>query len=109
MPEEDKIIEERKEKLKEFFSKRQIWIYVVLALLVVFAFWIRTLNTDKLKDISTGEWTLGPDLDPFLFLRWAQYIDAHGSIMENDMMRYVPLGYDTRGELFFLSYLIGSR
>src|SRR3989344_210391 len=106
MNNEEKLLEQRQEKFKSFFSKNHVWIYVVLILLVIFSFWIRTLNTEKLRDVATGEWTLGPDLDPFLFLRWAEYINTHGSIMENDAMRYVPIGFQTKEELVFLPYLI---
>jgi len=117
--EEDKkeaqIIEERKKKILSFLKVKYNWIaYAALALLVWFAIWLRTLpmkirpETGKpgLWDITTNNWTLGPDLDPFLFLRWAKYIILHGSIMANDMMRYVPLGYNVRGELTPLSYMI---
>lgn len=103
---DSKLIEERKRKFKEFFARKDIWVYLVLVLLVIFAFWLRTLNTPLLKDITNGEWTLGPDLDPFLFLRWAEYIVENGKIMEHDAMRYVPLGYDTKFELLLTPYLI---
>ena len=65
-----------------------------------------TRNLPKLRDITTGTWTLGPDLDPFLFLRWAKYIVAHGSMMTWDMMRYSPLGYNTKRELLLHPYMI---
>jgi len=45
-------------------------------------------------------------LDPFLFLRWAKYIVENGSLMAHDAMRYVPLGYDTAGEMKLLSYMM---
>lgn len=117
--EEDKkeaqIIEEREKKAISFLKVRYNWIaYASLALLVWFAVWLRTLpmkirpDTGKpgLWDITTDNWTLGPDLDPFLFLRWAKDIVLHGSIMANDALRYVPLGFNTSGELTPLSYMI---
>ncbi len=104
---EEEIIRIRKDKIVKFFKTNYNWItYVVLAFIVYLAVKIRTSNLVGLKDITTGTWTLGPDLDPFLFLRWAKYIFEHGSIMANDAMRYVPLGYDTRGEMMLLSYMI---
>ncbi|MEK6855950.1 MAG: STT3 domain-containing protein [Nanoarchaeota archaeon] len=107
MSEEDKLIQERKEAVVKFFKKRpEIWIYIALVLLVIFSIWLRTLNTPALRDITTGEYTLGPDLDPFLFLRWAEYIVDNGHIMHIDTLRYVPLGFDTESEMMFLSYLI---
>mgnify|MGYP001592944099 FL=1 len=90
--EEEKLIEERKAKVVQFVKLKKSWfVYVLLALLVWFAIWIRTLNIDGLKDVTTGSFTLGPDLDPFLFLRWAKEIVASGSLADIDPMRYVPL------------------
>src|SRR3989344_3179453 len=104
---ESEIIELRLGKVKDFFKKKYSWTsYVVLAFIVFLSIKIRTLPLSGLKDITTGTWTLGPDLDPFLFLRWAKYIIAHGSLMVNDTFRYVPLGYNTKGELILLPYLI---
>lgn len=85
-----------------YFNKRAFSFYPLAVWVAYLAYYIRTLNLPGLRDITTGGWTLGPDLDPFLFLRWAKYILAHGSIMANDMMRYVPLGYETKSELLLL-------
>jgi len=101
------VLKERKEKIADFFKKDKSWIaYVFLAILCWFAYRLRTLNTPGLRDITTGGWTLGPDLDPFLFLRWAEHIVNNGSLFAWDAMRYVPLGYDTKGELILLPYMI---
>lgn len=78
--------------------------YPLLAWLIWLSIKLRTLNLPRLKDITTGEWTLGPDLDPFLVLRWAKYIVAHGELMLLDNMRYIPLGFDTSGELVLWPY-----
>jgi len=61
---------------------------------------------------------LGPDLDPFLFLRWAKYIAEHGKLFLLDVMRSVPLAeicsgkmcapIDTSGEMKLLSYMISG-
>src|SRR3990167_7069736 len=75
-------------------------------IIVYIGVYLRTRNIPKLKDITTNDWTLGPDLDPFLFLRWAKYIVENGSLMAHDVMRYVPIGYDTAGEMKLLSYMI---
>src|SRR3989344_2517115 len=66
------------------------------------------LRKDKLHKLfnTKNDWTLGPDLDPFLFLRWAEYIAEHGKLFILDNLRYVPLGYNTAGEAKLLSYLI---
>ncbi|MFA6023182.1 MAG: STT3 domain-containing protein [Candidatus Pacearchaeota archaeon] len=104
---DSELIEKRKEKIAHFFKKGNNWIFIIiLAVITWLAVFIRTRNLNGLKDITTGTWTLGPDLDPFLFLRWAEYIVQHGQMMTMDMMRYVPLGYNTAGEMKLLSYMI---
>jgi asparagine N-glycosylation enzyme membrane subunit Stt3 len=110
-------LEERKKKLINLFKKGGNWIYyTILAGIIFVSTYIRTLNLSKLKDITTGTWTLGPDLDPFLFLRWAQYIAEHGKLFLLDTMRSVPLAnicsgdtcnaINTAGEMKLLSYMI---
>lgn len=110
-------IEERKQKLFSFLKQKKDWIvYIFLAVLVFLGTWVRTLNISKLKDVSTGEWTLGPDLDPFLFLRWAEYIVEHGKLFVLDSMRSAPLAeicsgaicnsINTASEMKLLSYMI---
>ena len=102
---DEEVVEKRKEVIFDFVKKKINWIaYIILALLVYLGVFIRTRNIPGLKDISTGTWTLGPDLDPFLFLRWAEYIVENGKLMAIDMMRYVPLGYSTAGELRLVPY-----
>ena len=101
------IFEERTEGILKFIKKKRDWIfYLLLGILVYISAYLRTLNLNGLRDVSTGTWTLGPDLDPFLFLRWAKEILENGRLMEIDMMRYFPLGYNTLGEMKLLSYLI---
>jgi asparagine N-glycosylation enzyme membrane subunit Stt3 len=104
---EKELLEKRKENLLKFLKDKGNWIYyLILAFIVGLSVYIRTRNISKLKDITTGTWTLGPDLDPFLFLRWAKDIVEQGSLMKIDLMRYVPLGHDTSAEMKLLSYLI---
>jgi asparagine N-glycosylation enzyme membrane subunit Stt3 len=89
-----------------YYEKRQFSFYPLLAWVTWVAVYIRTLNLPRLRDVTTGGWTLGPDLDPFLFLRWAKYIVVHGSIMPIDHMRFVPIGFDTTKELLLLPYMM---
>ena len=104
----DVILEERKRKVKEFFSKNPNLIYIVIlaAIILLGALYIRTAPIPYLKDVTTNNWTLGPDLDPFLFLRLAKTIVDNGSLPTMDMMRYVPLGFNNKLENFFLPYTI---
>jgi asparagine N-glycosylation enzyme membrane subunit Stt3 len=100
-------LEERKQKIISFLKQKKDWAYyLILAFIVFVGTFIRTRNISKLKDITTGTWTLGPDLDPFLFLRWAKDIVEYGSLMVWDMMRCVPLGFNTAAEMKLLSYMI---
>src|SRR3989344_2539562 len=104
---EDKLIEERKEKLISFIKTKYSWIaYILLAVVIFIAVKIRTRNLSGLRDITTGGWTLGPDLDPFLFLRWSKYIVENGTLFAVDSMRYVPLGLSTGLEYPLPSYSI---
>ncbi len=89
--EEEQIFRERKEKAIKFLKAHYTWLgYIALAIIIFLAVKIRTSNLSGLRDITTGQWTLGPDLDPFLFLRWAKYIIQNGSLMAIDTMRNVP-------------------
>lgn len=100
-------LEERKEKFLKILKEKKDWIYyLILSFIVFIGLFIRTRNIPKLIDITTGTWTLGPDLDPYLFLRWAKYIVEHGSLMVVDTMRNVPLGFNTSAEMKLLSYMI---
>jgi asparagine N-glycosylation enzyme membrane subunit Stt3 len=71
-------------KFKWIFLPLIIWL--ILATVVV-----RTSNISMLKDITTGDWSLAPDLDPFLYLRNAGEIIS-GTLQNPDMMRAAPLG-----------------
>jgi len=104
---EGEVISLRLEKsLKALKKKKNLITYAILAVIVWIAVSIRTLNIERLKDITTNDWTLGPDLDPFLFLRWAKYIVENGTLYAVDMFRNVPLGFNTTNESQFLSYMI---
>jgi len=104
---EDMLLNERKQKVLSLFKNKILWFgYIVLALLVWLSVKIRTRNLPGLRDITTGEWTLGPDLDPFLFLRWSKEIVENGALSAIDAMRYVPLGFNVKEELLFHPYLM---
>jgi len=108
--ESNDIVEIRKQKIINFFKNKSWAFYLIIGLILAALIYvnvdIRSSNMSGLKDITTGNWTLGPDLDPFLFLRYAKYIVEHGSLMTNDTMRYVPFGYNTAGETMLLPYSI---
>jgi asparagine N-glycosylation enzyme membrane subunit Stt3 len=89
-----------------YHKKYGLSFYPILGWLVWISVKLRTRNVDGLRDVSTGGWTLGPDLDPFLFLRWAKAIVQDGTLYALDTMRYVPRGFQTKSEMFLLPYLI---
>jgi asparagine N-glycosylation enzyme membrane subunit Stt3 len=74
-----------------YFKKYNLMIILLLITLLSITVIVRTSNIDELKDITTEDWTLGPDLDPFLYLRHANEI-ANGTLQNPDMMRAAPLG-----------------
>ncbi|MEN9625893.1 MAG: hypothetical protein RL557_221 [archaeon] len=121
---------ERKRKLIHFFKEKQTWVLILLLVAVILGIYVRSLpmmdhtqgiisfsqfifnplesyqGTPGLWDITTNSWTLGPDLDPWLFLRSAETIVGIGSLPERDYMRNVPLGFDNSIEVPLLPYLI---
>jgi len=124
---ENNIIQEREKKLLKFFRKEYVFIIIFLILALILGAYIRSLpmqdhskglpsifsfatgqswgGSPGLWDVATNNWTLGPDLDPWLFTRYAQEIVA-GSTSKMDMMRYVPVGFDNSMELQMVSYMI---
>ena len=110
-------LEKRKKQAIKFFKEKGAWVYsLIFAFILFLGLHVRVLNISKLKDVTTGTWTLGPDLDPFLFLRWAQYIAVHGKLFILDPFRNVPLinictgsvcdSINTSGEMKMIPYLI---
>jgi len=108
----EELLKERKEKVINFLKNRQLWVVGVLLIAIILGVYIRSLPmTDHggnpgLWDITTNTWTLGPDLDPWLFERYAKIIMEEGSMPAIDSMRNVPLGFDTSIESMLLPYMI---
>src|SRR3990172_300947 len=74
-------------KFKWMFLPLVIWLLIATAI-------VRTANIDLLKDVTTGDYTLGPDLDPFLYLRHATEI-SEGRLGPIDYFRQAPLGVES--------------
>lgn len=115
--ETEKLVEERKKKLIYFLKNKQLWIVGVLIIAIILGVYIRSMpmqdhnpnvagNQPGLWDITTNDWTLGPDLDPWLFTRYAKIIVDNGSLPRIDTFRNVPLGFDTSIETQLLPYMI---
>lgn len=120
----------RKEKILSLAKKSNLIVFILLVLALLLGVYLRSLpmmdhsagiptfsqflfgfgNVYEGKlglwDITTNTWTLGPDLDPWLFLRNAKTIVQTGVLPERDMMRNVPLGFDNSIESKLLPYMI---
>ncbi len=99
----DEIEKRKRDFIKNLKSNTNTISYVILSLIIAFGAYIRTRNIPLLKDVVTGKF-VPLALDPFVFLRYAQYILEHGSIMANDTLRYFPLGFDPTKEALGVSY-----
>lgn len=109
---EDELIKIRKDKIINFLKKPEIWVAGFLLIAVILGIYVRSLpmqdhnGNPGLWDITTNSWTLGPDLDPWLFTRMAKLIVNEGSIPEIDSMRNVPFGFKTNEETVLLPYMV---
>ncbi len=109
---EDALIRERKENVINFFKNKQTWVIGLLIVALILGVYIRSMpmhdhgGNPGLWNVATNDWTLGPDLDPWLFLRIAEDIVNEGSIPERDELRNVPLGFDNSKETQVLPYMI---
>jgi len=110
----EKIVQERKKKILNFLKNKQIWVVGILIMAIILGVYIRSMpmqdhgGNPGLWDITTNDWTLGPDLDPWLFTRYAKTIVEQGSLPDVDMMRNVPLGGETSKETKLLPYMIAG-
>lgn len=105
----ENVVEERIKRIKESFSKskdKADWlVYGLLAVIVWLGYHIRTLNLKLLIDVTTNKY-IPMELDSFVIMKYARYIVEKGSMLQYDMMRYFPIGYDPSGEFGLLSYFI---
>ncbi|MCS7134490.1 MAG: hypothetical protein NZ889_01375 [Candidatus Pacearchaeota archaeon] len=102
--------EQEQESKKKFYFLIKNWsVFVILILLgiVSLAVFIRTQNIPYLKDVTTGNYTLGPDLDPFFYARVAKEIVIYGKPLDPDRFRAAPLGIKASYNLhcYLMAYL----
>ena len=75
--------------------------YLILALFVIgIGVFIRLQNLELL------EWRYPLGLDPYIFLRYARAIVEDGGLMDIDMMRNYPLGFDVTRETLMVSHIV---
>ncbi|MEM2954825.1 MAG: hypothetical protein QW625_02660 [Candidatus Nanoarchaeia archaeon] len=98
-----------KKKFNLDWKNKELWLtitsIVVLIAIIILGIWIRTQNIPMLKDITTSNYTLGPDLDPYLYLRHAREI-VSGTLQDPDMMRAAPLGSDNYAKTNLMPWAI---
>jgi asparagine N-glycosylation enzyme membrane subunit Stt3 len=109
---DDELLRQRKEKFKKFIKNKQWWVFGLLIIAIILGVYIRSMpmydhgGKPGLWDFTTDSWTLGPDLDPWLFYRNAKTIVEQGELPAIDMMRNVPRGFDNTMESQLLAYMI---
>ena len=101
-------LEVRKEKLFSILKKgEKIWVVLAIIVIALFGFLIRIENLPLLKDVTNNEY-IPMELDSFVILRYAEYYNEHGELMQNDLMRYYPKGFEPRREFGFMAWFISS-
>lgn len=100
MEELEKRKEQFLEKAKGLKEKKKLIVFAILAAIVWFGYYIRTLNLPLLG----GKYL--PDVDSYAFLRYTEYIVEHGFMPTFDPLRYYPFGYNPAPEFGLLSHLV---
>ena len=112
MDEFEEVVEKRKENVLSVLKNPCVWVIGFLVIALILGIYIRSMpmhdhgGKPGLWDITTGTWTLGPDLDPWLFTRYAKTIVEQGGLPVVDEMRYSPRGYEPAKETRLLPYMI---
>ncbi|MBW6442501.1 hypothetical protein K0A97_01815 [Patescibacteria group bacterium] len=75
-----------------YHKKFKLMFIPILIWLLIITVYVRTSNIPLLINAATGEPVLGPDLDPFLYLRHAEDIINGENLGDIDYMRYAPIG-----------------
>ena len=102
----------RKDKILKIVKNPTVWVVALLIVALILGVYIRALpmkdhgGNPGLWDVTTNDWTLGPDLDPWLFTRYAKHLIEDGKLPEIDNYRNVPLGFDTSKETVLLPKMI---
>ena len=105
-------LQARNAKVIGIFRNPKIIFPIILILLVVLGVYTRAMpmmdhgGAPGLWDQTTNDWTLGPDLDPWSFVKNAKIIADNGALPAIDTFRNVPLGIDNSRETILLPYMI---
>lgn len=84
---------------KSFLKYKHAFTILMLSLSYLLGLWLRTLPAFSEQRVLTGD-------DPYIHLRYAEYLLENGSLPSNDTLRYYPEGFDPRQELLLVSWFI---
>ncbi len=102
----DALLKQRQDSLFRFVSsKKHLFVWLLLIVILLTGYWIRTQNLQRYVDATTGDYMPG-DPDAMVVLRYAQEILQTGTLADVDTLRYHPYGYPQVGEFTFLSHFI---
>ncbi|MEM1811717.1 MAG: STT3 domain-containing protein, partial [Candidatus Nezhaarchaeales archaeon] len=102
-----------KTSMKTIRQNKTIWWYesllkyklllvvLMLGLSYLLGVWLRTLPAFSEQHVLTGD-------DPYVHLRYAEYLLNSGSLPSNDTLRYYPEGFDPRQELLLVPWFIAA-
>ncbi|MEM0316586.1 MAG: STT3 domain-containing protein [Candidatus Nezhaarchaeales archaeon] len=76
-------------------------VVLMLGLSYLLGVWLRTLPAFSEQHVLTGD-------DPYVHLRYAEYLLNSGSLPSNDTLRYYPEGFDPRQELLLVPWFIAA-
>ncbi len=97
----EKKIDQRKKLITQYLkTKPHYFVYIMFLIIGLFGYYIRTLNLPLLSK----QFPLA--LDPYIFLRYAQYVNEFASFPAIDMLRYYPFGWTNFNEFRILTYFI---
>lgn len=102
----EEVLEQRKNKILAYFQGNPLFfVYVILAFIAWFGFYVRTRGLGFLVDATTGDY-VPSDPDAMGILRYVQYIVEHGQLMSIDYMRYFPFGFQNLEEFGVMTHII---
>ncbi len=102
----EEVLEERKNKIFNYLKGNPaILVYIILAFIAWFGFYVRTRGMQFLIDVTTNDY-IPSDPDAIGILRYVNYLVENGNLMSVDYMRYYPFGFTGIEEFQVLVYII---
>lgn len=82
-------------------GNKKLMTYLLLASIIILGTWVRTISIPHYNREL-------PDLDSYLFVRYAEYLVNYGYLPEDDSLRYFPEGFKTFKEHQVSTYFIAG-